>query len=289
MDSQKNKKIIDIDTSSGFCFGVVNAIKKAEKTLEEFGTLFCLGDIVHNGAEVERLRKKGLQTIDYDTYYSLSDCTVLLRAHGEPPQVYEYAKKNNIEIIDATCPVVLQLQKKIRKGYEKEKRQIVIFGTHGHAEVVGLLGQTKNSAIVINKVDDLEKIDFSCPISLYSQTTKNLSHFNLLAEKIKEKAKDVKVFDTICRQVSNREQEIRAFARKYDVIVFVSGKKSSNGKVLYSYCTEENKDSFFVSKVEEVKNISFSPLQTIGICGATSTPRWLMDEVAQEINRLLDT
>ncbi|MDA3882744.1 MAG: 4-hydroxy-3-methylbut-2-enyl diphosphate reductase [Bacteroidales bacterium] len=288
MDSPKNKNIIDIDASSGFCFGVVNAIKKAEKTLEDFGSLYCLGDIVHNGAEVERLQKKGLQTIDYVRYFSLSDCTVLLRAHGEPPAVYEHARKNNITIIDATCPVVLQLQKKIHKGFEKEKRQIIIFGTHGHAEVVGLLGQTNNTAIVINKEDDLAKIDFSRPISLYSQTTKNLSQFKFLAEKIKEQATDLKVFDTICRQVSNREQEIREFARKYDIIVFVSGEKSSNGKVLYSYCTEENKDSFFVSNVHKVKDIPFSAHQTIGICGATSTPRWLMDEVSQEINRMLE-
>ncbi|MFO7869202.1 MAG: 4-hydroxy-3-methylbut-2-enyl diphosphate reductase [Bacteroidales bacterium] len=285
MDSKKNN--IEIDTRSGFCFGVVNAITKAEKALEEFGTLYCLGDIVHNGAEVTRLEKKGLQTIDYTKYYTLSDCTVLLRAHGEPPEIYDYAHTHNIKLIDATCPVVLQLQKKIHKGYAQNKRQIVIYGTPGHAEVIGLLGQTNNNAIVINTENDLKKIDFSQPIALYSQTTKNLSQFSYLAKKIQEKSKNVQVFDTICRQVSNREQEIRNFAKKFDVIIFVSGKKSSNGKVLYSYCKEENDFSYFVSSTNEVATIPLHKHQNIGICGATSTPRWLMDDILLEVSTII--
>lgn len=284
--------IIEIDKKSGFCFGVVNAIKKAEKAIEEHGTLYCLGDIVHNGAEVSRLEHKGLITIDHKKYFTLSNCTVLLRAHGEPPEVYSYAEKHTISLIDATCPVVLNLQKRIQKGFHKQQAQdgqVVIFGTEGHAEVIGLLGQTNNSALVINSVSDIAKIDFSKPISLYSQTTKNLADFNLIATTIQEKSQEFEFHDTICRQVSNREQEIREFAKKYDAVVFVSGKKSSNGKVLHSYCKSENTNCFFISESGELSHIDFSGFSTIGICGATSTPYWLMKEIADTLNTTYNT
>ncbi|MCK9562098.1 MAG: 4-hydroxy-3-methylbut-2-enyl diphosphate reductase [Bacteroidales bacterium] len=286
MDSQPHKNKIEIDSRSGFCFGVVNAIKQAEQALKKHGTLYCLGDIVHNGAEVSRLEKSGLISISHTEYFTLSNCIVLLRAHGEPPEIYEYAKKNAITLIDATCPVVLNLQKKIKKAHQTQQSkngQVVIFGTHGHAEVIGLLGQTNNSALVISSEEDLKTIDFSRPVSLYSQTTKNLTDFNHISDTIKSKTADFESHDTICRQVSNREQQLRVFAKKYDMILFVSGKKSSNGKVLFSYCKEENPQTFFVSDPQEIHNIDINPHHSIGICGATSTPRWLMEAVQKEL------
>ena len=286
MDSQSNTPKIEIDSRSGFCFGVVNAIKHAEEALEKYSSLYCLGDIVHNGAEVLRLAKKGLISITHKEFFTLSDCTVLLRAHGEPPEVYSYAQKHNITLIDATCPVVLNLQKKIKKAHitqQKKNGQVVIFGTHGHAEVIGLLGQTNNSGLVISSEEELHNIDFSRPVSLYSQTTKNLTDFNHIAETIKSKTIDFESHDTICRQVSNREQQLRIFAKQFDVIIFVSGIKSSNGKVLYSYCKQENEHTFFVSNPNEVHQIDISSSQSIGICGATSTPRWLMEAVQKEL------
>lgn len=293
MDSKHNSQIIDIDPKSGFCFGVINAIKRAEEALLQHNTLYCLGDIVHNGAEVARLEKLGLITISRDEFQQLSNCTVLLRAHGEPPETYEIAKKNNITILDATCPVVIQLQKKIKKGYEQQRTQqgqIVLFGKQGHAEVVGLQGQTNNNAIVVSHVQDLEKIDFTKPIELFSQTTKSLNEFVELQEKIKEKKQEAGAenqsfisHDTICRQVSNRETELRKFAKNYDLILFVSGKKSSNGKVLFDICKQVNPHTYFVASVEDVSVVPFETSTTIGICGATSTPKWLMEEIADYI------
>ncbi len=287
-----NKPKIEIDEKSGFCFGVVNAIKQAENALEKHGSIYCLGDIVHNGAEVERLEKKGLKTVSHEEYRTLSNCIVLLRAHGEPPSTYEYAEKNNITLIDATCPVVLGLQKKVKKGYEKESEnngQIVIYGKYGHPEVIGLLGQTNQNAIVIGSEEDFNKIDFEKPISFYSQTTKNLLDFQKLTKKMEAKSSSFKAHDTICRQVSNREEDIRMFARNFDVIIFVGGIKSSNGKVLYSYCKEENPNTFFVPKPKNLSEITFNKTQSVGICGATSTPKWLMEEVAKETERIINS
>jgi len=290
MDLQENTPLIEIDSNSGFCFGVVNAIKSAEKALEEHGSIYCLGDIVHNGAEVERLENIGLKTITREEYFKLSNAKVLLRAHGEPPETYEYARNNNIEIIDATCPVVIGLQKKVKKGYEKESKQngqVVVYGKHGHPEIIGLLGQTEQNAIVISSEAEFDKVDFSRPISFYTQTTKSLYDFQDLAAKLESKAETFKAHDTICRQVSNREEDIRIFAKKYDMIVFVSGKKSSNGMVLCSYCKEENENTHFISKPNELSSLTFNKTQTIGICGATSTPKWLMEEVANKIKDII--
>ncbi|HRS19140.1 MAG TPA: 4-hydroxy-3-methylbut-2-enyl diphosphate reductase [Bacteroidales bacterium] len=294
MDTQQNSTIVEIDPKSGFCFGVINAIKRAEQALTENATLYCLGDIVHNGAEVARLEEMGLQTITREQFYHLQNCTVLLRAHGEPPETYEIAKKNNITIIDATCPVVLQLQKKIKKGFEQQKQQngqVLLFGKHGHAEVVGLQGQTNNEAIVVTHVHDIDKIDVSKPIELFSQTTKSLSEFKELQQLIiakKQKTGNMEVpfisHDTICRQVANRETELRKFASKYDLILFVSGKKSSNGKVLFDICKEVNPYTFFISSVHDIESVPYHTASSIGVCGATSTPKWLMEDVARYIH-----
>ena len=280
---------IEIDDGSGFCFGVTTAIKKAEEELSKGGTLYCLGDIVHNGMEVERLHEQGLITINHEQLKELHDVKVLLRAHGEPPETYEIARKNNIEIIDATCPVVLQLQKRIKKQYEcnqedrnsKEDRQIVIFGKNGHAEVLGLVGQTRSKAIVIEKFDDVKLLDFNRDIYLYSQTTKSLDEFHHIIEYIQEhiaKEAEFKSFDTICRQVANRMPNISTFASRHDVVLFVSGRKSSNGKVLYHECKRINANSFQIESAEEINISWFDRVATVGICGATSTPKWLMEE-----------
>ncbi|MBO1364367.1 4-hydroxy-3-methylbut-2-enyl diphosphate reductase [Prevotella sp. A2931] len=280
---------IEIDDGSGFCFGVTTAIKKAEEELSKGGTLYCLGDIVHNGMEVERLHEQGLITINHEQLKELHDVKVLLRAHGEPPETYEIARKNNIEIIDATCPVVLQLQKRIKKQYEcnqedrnsKEDRQIVIFGKNGHAEVLGLVGQTRSKAIVIEKFDDVKLLDFNRDIYLYSQTTKSLDEFHHIIEYIQEhiaKEAEFKSFDTICRQVANRMPNISTFASRHDVVLFVSGRKSSNGKVLYHECKRINANSFQIESAEEINMSWFDGVATVGICGATSTPKWLMEE-----------
>lgn len=297
MDTKQNKPHIEIDPKSGFCFGVINAIKHAEEALKTNKTLYCLGDIVHNGAEVARLEEIGLITITHEQFKTLHDCTVLLRAHGEPPETYEIAKENNITIIDATCPVVLQLQKKIKKGYEAQKikdGQVLLFGKEGHAEIVGLMGQTQNNAIVITKHEDLSKVDFTKPIALFSQTTKSLHEFkelqttiqNKITETITNNNTDFISHDTICRQVSNREAELGKFAQKFDIILFVSGKKSSNGKVLYNICKDVNPNTFFVTCDEDLLSISFKNINSIGICGATSTPKWLMEELASKIREL---
>ncbi len=280
---------VEIDKDSGFCFGVVTAITKAEEELEKSGTLFCLGDIVHNSDEVQRLAQKGLTVITHSDLKNLHNVKVLLRAHGEPPSTYDTARKNGVEIIDATCPVVLRLQQRIKKSFsadETERPQIVIYGKKGHAEVNGLVGQTCGEAIVVESIDELDKIDFTRPIALYSQTTKSLDGFRQVIERIKERmTPGVKFesFDTICRQVANRVDKIRRFASSHNVVLFVAGKKSSNGKVLYANCLEENPRTYLISNASEIDPAWLSGAETVGICGATSTPRWLMEEVRDRI------
>lgn len=282
---------IQIDSKSGFCFGVVKAISKAEEELEKGGVLYCLGDIVHNGLEVERLEKKGLVTIDHERFAQLHDVKVLLRAHGEPPSTYEIAKKNNITLIDASCPVVLKLQSRIKNAYESapDDTQLVIYGEVGHAEIKGLMGQTNGNAIIVEKESDLSKIDLKKNIRLFSQTTKSLEGFNNLIKNISNEVDESAQFeysDTICRQVSNRIPNITTFAQQNDIIIFVSGKKSSNGKVLYEHSKSINPNTYMVSDPEEVKSLNLDLTKSIGICGATSTPRWLMDDVAAALQRL---
>ena len=273
---------IEIDSGSGFCFGVTTAIQKAQEELAKGGTLYCLGDIVHNGIEVKRLHERGLVTINHDDLRQLHDVKVLLRAHGEPPETYELARKNNIEIIDATCPVVLALQRRIKKQYENHPdAQIVIFGKTGHAEVLGLVGQTQSNAIVIEKVDDVKLLDFSRDIYLYSQTTKSLDEFHRVIDYIQSHITPVAVFrsfDTICRQVANRMPNIANFASKHDLILFMSGRKSSNGRVLFNECKRVNPNSYHIEDVDEIDFDWLQGVNTIGICGATSTPKWLMEK-----------
>ncbi len=273
---------VTIDSESGFCFGVVTAIQKAEEELRKGGTLYCLGDIVHNEREVERLAGLGLITINREEFKALHDAKVLLRAHGEPPETYQIAKENNIEIIDASCPVVRHLQQRIKRQYEANRDcQIVIFGKKGHAEVIGLQGQTENNAIVIEGEKDLDKLDYTRSIYLVSQTTKSVDELRHLATLIEERAQgDFVYHDTICKQVRNRVQHIREFASAHDRILFVGGHNSSNGKVLYSHCKEVNADTTFVGDANEItaEYIAACEGKTVGICGATSTPLWLMEE-----------
>lgn len=273
---------IEIDNDSGFCFGVTTAIKKAEEELAEGKTLYCLGDIVHNGMEVERLHAHGLVTINHEQLKELHDVKVLLRAHGEPPETYEIARRNNIEIIDATCPVVLQLQKRIKHQFDNNpEAQIVIFGKNGHAEVLGLVGQTHSNAIVVESLKDVKNLDFGHDIYLYSQTTKSLDEFHHIIKYIQEHISpqaSFKSFDTICRQVANRMPNIATFAAKHDLILFVSGRKSSNGKVLFNECRSVNPNSYQIERAEEIDMDWLKGVSTVGICGATSTPKWLMDE-----------
>lgn len=283
---------IEIDSKSGFCFGVVNAIKKAEEELAKGGILYCLGDIVHNNLEVERLEKLGLRTINHDEFANLKNVRVLLRAHGEPPRTYEIAKENNIEIIDASCPVVLRLQRRIKDKYKAEignDTQIVIYGETGHAEVNGLLGQTDSQAIVIERKEDLDRLDFNRNICLFSQTTKPLDGFqeviDIISARISPNA-GFEYFDTICRQVSNRIPNIKEFATKHDLIFFVAGKKSSNGKVLFSECKKYNPNSYFVSSPDEINPDVIKDGLSIGVCGATSTPKWQMEEIERKINEI---
>lgn len=278
---------IEIDSSSGFCFGVTTAIKKAEEELAKGNTLYCLGDIVHNGMEVERLHARGLITINHEQLKQLHDVKVLLRAHGEPPETYETARRNNIEIIDATCPVVLQLQRRIKKQYDANpEAQIVIFGKNGHAEVLGLVGQTHSKAIVIEKLEDVRLLDFSRDIYLYSQTTKSLDEFRRIIDYIQSHISPdatFKSFDTICRQVANRMPNIAAFAARHDIILFVCGRKSSNGKVLYSKCKSVNPNSYLIEGPDEIESSWIEGVTTVGICGATSTPKWLMEQCRDSI------
>ena len=280
---------IEIDSDSGFCFGVTTAIRKAEEELAKGNKLYCLGDIVHNGMECERLAQLGLITINHEEMEQLHDVKVLLRAHGEPPETYELARKNGIEIIDATCPVVLQLQKRIKKQYEAplpspskgEAPQIVIFGKPGHAEVIGLAGQTQNRAIVIANFEDVKRLDFTRDIYLYSQTTKSLDEFHRIIKYIQQHIAPgciFQSFDTICRQVANRMPNISTFAARHDLVLFVCGRKSSNGRVLFGECQRVNPNSHLIEGPSEIQPQWFSEVKTVGICGATSTPKWLMEQ-----------
>jgi len=289
---------VTIDPHSGFCFGVVNAIQVAETELTKNNHLYCLGDIVHNTEEVSRLKKKGLEIIDHQLFEKLYNCKVLIRAHGEPPETYRIALQNNIELIDASCPVVLKLQTRIRKGYEEMKfvnGQIVIYGKEGHAEVRGLAGQTQNKAIIINNINDLDKIDYSKPIRLFSQTTQSTKGFNELIAGISHRVNNTDysqhgtflAFDTICRQVANRAPHLKKFSANHDVIIFVSDKKSSNGLFLFEICNAENPNTYLVSSQNEIIHSWFQNANSIGICGATSTPMWLMEQVANYINNII--
>ena len=278
---------IEIDSSSGFCFGVTTAIQKAEEELAKGNTLYCLGDIVHNGKEVERLHARGLITINHEQLKQLHDVKVLLRAHGEPPETYETARRNNIEIIDATCPVVLQLQRRIKKQYDANpEAQIVIFGKNGHAEVLGLVGQTHSKAIVMEKLEDVRLLDFGRDMYLYSQTTKNLDEFRRIIDYIQSHISPdatFRSFDTICRQVANRMPNIASFAARHDIIIFVSGRKSSNGKVLFNTCKSVNPNSYMIEGPGEIDSSWIEGVTSVGICGATSTPKWLMEQCRDSI------
>lgn len=285
---------IEIDTRSGFCFGVTTAISKAEEKLADGKQLYCLGDIVHNGTECDRLKNIGLITIGHDELKNLHDTRVLLRAHGEPPATYRLAEENNVEIIDATCPVVLALQRKIRKQYEEAPdAQIIIFGKNGHAEVLGLVGQTDGNAIVIEHFEELQTapIDYNRDTYLYSQTTKSLDEYKKIIKFMSTHISpehQFKSYDTICRQVANRMENIQHFAKKHDMIIFVSGRKSSNGRVLYNECVKVNPNSHHLESPDEIKKEWFENVQSIGVCGATSTPKWLMEECKDRILKMYE-
>jgi len=280
---------VTIDSDSGFCFGVVNAIQSAERELLLTPELYCLGDLVHNNLEMERLKLLGLRTIDHDEFAHLNNCTVLLRAHGEPPSTYQYGQRNRITIIDATCPVVLQLQRRIYQCYKHtidSDTQLIIYGKKGHAEVNGLVGQTNGTAIVIENPDDLNNIDFNKDIILFSQTTKSLAGFGQIVEAINRRIQtgvQFNYYDTICRQVANRLPNIQQFASRHDLIYFVAGEKSSNGKLLFNACKKANPRTVFITQASEIITPLPDEIQTVGICGATSTPKWLMEEVAERI------
>jgi 4-hydroxy-3-methylbut-2-enyl diphosphate reductase len=276
---------VEIDQNSGFCFGVVYAIDMAEEILDEQGYLYCLGDIVHNDEEVNRLVEKGLRIIDHAVLQTLKNEKVLIRAHGEPPSTYELALKNELELIDASCPVVLKLQNRIRKASDK-KEQIFIYGKHGHAEVLGLLGQTQNTATVFENLDEIENTKLPESLVLFSQTTKSVDQFHKIASVLKDRGVEVDANDTICRQVSNRDEELRSFALKYDKIIFVSGTKSSNGRVLFNVCKQENPNTYFISNSKELDANWFGMHESVGICGATSTPMWLMEEVKEKLQHI---
>ena len=273
---------VTIDDNSGFCFGVVYAIEMAEEILDERGHLYCLGDIVHNDEEVKRLEAKGLRIISHEELAGLSNEKVLIRAHGEPPSTYETALRNNLELIDASCPVVLKLQNRIKNSYDKDEH-IYIYGKHGHAEVIGLLGQTNNEAVVFQDLAELSLDQLPEKVTLYSQTTKSTDKFYEIKNKLEAAGVQVDANDTICRQVSNRDKELRGFARQFDVIIFVSGSKSSNGKVLYNVCRDTNPRTHFISNVNELDLTWFTPGQSVGVCGATSTPMWLMEQVKNQL------
>ncbi len=287
---------VTIDPHSGFCFGVVYAIDIAERELQKNKTLYCLGDIVHNNMEVNRLKDLGLIMIEHEDLPSLHDCKVLIRAHGEPPSTYKIALSNNIELIDASCTIVLNLQNEIMHGFsemQEKNGQIVIYGKEGHAEVNGLKGQTLGKAIVISSEDDIRKVDFTRPVRLYSQTTKSIDGFNKVVKMIGEEMKkanpaiepDFVWNDSICRQVSNRSDQLKEFAKKFEVIILVSGKKSSNGMFLYEICKNENEKTYLVSSRDELEKSWFRGITHVGVCGATSTPMWLMEDVAEEIRK----
>jgi 4-hydroxy-3-methylbut-2-enyl diphosphate reductase len=282
--------IVEIDQKSGFCFGVVNAIGKAEETLSTDEKLYSLGHIVHNELEVKRLQEIGLHTINHDEFFRLKDCKVLIRAHGEPPSTYEYARANNITLVDATCPVVLKLQQRVKKAAEEmreENGQVVIFGHQGHAEVTGLAGQTNDSAIIIDHPEDLTRIDPSRPVVVFSQTTKSVDDFRKISQNIQEQATSgkVKTHDTVCRQVSNRVPHLEKFAVRFDAVIFVGGLKSSNAQVLFNVCKKYNPRSYFVTSPDDLQADWFYEVEKVGICGATSTPQWLMEKVAEKIKQ----
>ena len=282
-----------VDEKAGFCSGVVAAIQAAENHLHRSEKLYCLGDIVHNNEEVERLSAQGLEVITYEQFSQLHDTKVLIRAHGEPPSTYRTARKNNIQLIDATCPIVLALQKKIRNGYEEMKNvggQVVIFGKKGHAEVIGLNGQTDNTAVVISDMADIEQIDFRNPVRMYSQTTQNKEQYEHLIQTVKQRCKEVDndnvlFFNTICGRVSNRVKELTEFVASVDIVVFVSGRNSSNGKYLYEHCKQVKNNTLLISGIDQLQKEYFVGVQKIGITGATSTPRWLMEKVANWLNQ----
>ena len=284
---------VEIDSQSGFCHGVTTAIRKAEEELTHADCLYCLGDIVHNGSECERLHKMGLISVNHGDLQTLHDTTLLLRAHGEPPSTYAMAKQQNISLIDATCPVVLNLQKRIRTAYETIKAsttpsqtQIVIYGKPGHAEVIGLVGQTEGTAIIIENTDDATALDFSRDIILYSQTTQSLEGFREIVTYIethKSSGTRFQYFDTICRQVSNRIQNIRTFAERHNIVLFVCGKKSSNGRILFAECHEANPHSYMIDSADEIREEWFVGADSVGICGATSTPKWLMEKCREKL------
>lgn len=282
---------VEIDENSGFCTGVVNAIRKAEEELEK-GPLYCIGDIVHNSLEVERLRNKGLITIEHSEFGSLHGCRVLFRAHGEPPESYVTAEKNGMEVIDASCTVVLNLQRRIREAYEKggnRNCQIVIYGKRGHAEVAGLVGQTHGEVLVIEQEEDIGMIDFSRPVILFSQTTKSLEGFRRFAALLRERGgSSVEIHDTICRKVANRIPRLREFARRHDVVIFVSGEKSSNGRQLFSVCREVNERTYFVRSAVDIVQSMLQDAGCVGISGAMSTPRWIMEEIKNRIELQYD-
>lgn len=287
-----------IDKNSGYCFGVEFAIQMAEDEMDGNGVLYCLGDIVHNDMEVKRLNAKGLRVIGREELEELHDCKVLIRAHGEPPETYQTALKNNIELVDASCPVVLKLQNRVKNAWDKMKQaegQIVIYGQKGHAEVIGLSGQTDKQAIIVTTEEDLDKIDFTRPVTLFSQTTKSTQGFYKIRELIEKRIKNANGSlemvefnsnDSICRQVSNREPQLHKFSQENDVILFVSGKKSSNGKALYNVCLSQNPNSYFIENEEELDPSWLHGMERVGICGATSTPMWLMEQVADHVKNL---
>lgn len=292
---------VTIDQDSGYCFGVEYAIRMAEDAMEDTEKLYCLGDIVHNDMEVKRLYNKGLRVINHDELKQLHDCKVLIRAHGEPPETYKVAMENNIELIDASCPVVLKLQNRVKNAHDKmcsDKGQIVIYGKKGHAEVTGLDGQTNGNAIIVMDESDLDKIDFNRPVTLFSQTTKSTTGFYDIKEKIEKRLKQAQANikeeqsaklnanDSICRQVSNREPKLNVFSQQHDVILFVSGKKSSNGKALYQVCKAQNSNSYFIESEDEIESSWFEGFETVGICGATSTPMWLMEKVKNFVENI---
>lgn len=283
---------ITIDERSGFCFGVKKTIHLAESELREGEILYCLGEMVHNHREVERLEAKGIVMIDREKYFTLSNCRVIVRAHGEPPETYQYAKDNNIELLDGTCPVVIQLQKRVHEAQEDvgDEGSVVIYGKKNHPEVLGLMGQTDNKAVIIESIDEVENLDFAKPIKLFSQTTMDRGSYNKVHEAINQKIKEndseqdsAVMRNSICGQVANRIPWLKQFSQKYDSIVFVGGKRSSNSKVLYGHCKNVNPNSYFVTEETEVKDLPLNGAKSVGICGATSTPRWLMENVANSI------
>lgn len=273
---------VRIDPNSGFCFGVIYAIQMAEDLLDEQGYLYCLGDIVHNDEEVQRLQRRGLRIICHERLAELRDEAVLIRAHGEPPSTYQLALENNLTLIDASCPVVLKLQNRIKTSFDK-REQIFIYGKHGHAEVLGLLGQTGGRAVVFENLAELLTHELPSALTLYSQTTKSTASFYNIKSELESRGYQVNANDTICRQVSNRDKDLRRFAAQFDQIAFVSGTKSSNGKVLYQVCKDTNPDTHFISNISDIDHTWFRPGQSVGICGATSTPMWLMEQVREAL------